>query len=245
MKWLLLALLASSIAANAADSIPVSQPTVSQLTGRFRGGALGCMINLELKENGDYKATWNGCLGEYGDAKGTWTVSGTVITLNPVNESRSLIGHLHLLNIIKKKGDFVFAPDLSDKTCFNYSDGDSVLHRLKPVPITEAVSIAPPGPPLKKYITTAKKTTILKKKRVKLNCNLFPFDQKNAKVICEVDSDMEVFIEEQRVEVKDGKAERYLAYDVWESPRSVVRIRAIDRHGTEITQTLKVYIDYQ
>jgi hypothetical protein len=88
-----------------------------------------------LNDAGNFTATWDGCLGEYGAAKGTWTVAGSLITLKPAAETGLMKGHLRQLNIVRTKDAFVFVPDLKDDYYRKYgANAYSAFHKQTPKP---------------------------------------------------------------------------------------------------------------
>ncbi len=95
MRVALLIICAAAPILYSGDMPLLSPPTVSQLIGNYyRGDHMGYNISLNLNKNGEYSASWHGCLGEYGTATGAWSLTGFVITLNPVNETGMMKDHL-------------------------------------------------------------------------------------------------------------------------------------------------------
>jgi hypothetical protein len=76
----------------------------------YRGDGLGYNISLTLKENGKYTAEWHGCLGKYGEASGTWSLTDKRITFTPTKEENLMQGYLRSLDVLKFKGDWIFVP---------------------------------------------------------------------------------------------------------------------------------------
>jgi hypothetical protein len=245
MRRVLAILLTAAVAMIAADPPLATPPNASQLAGiYYTGDHLGYNINLELKANGEYSASWHGCLGLYGTAFGNWTLSGTVITLNPINETDMMKGHLRVLNVVKKGDDFAFVPDLKDDFYQKYGvDEHSAFIRQKPSPTAAPEPATPPLPPRERLTTTERKTNKLTKPKFKLDCKLFTYDIHNVLTTCEVDPGTQVFINDQPAELKDGIPQRMVAFE--HEPPFIVTIRAIDKNGNKKTQTIKAQIQYQ
>ena len=138
MKRTLLILLLATITGCSTPSAPEAQhqPTAKQLAGSYyRGDGTGYNVTIEFNDSGNYTAVWRGCLGEYGTAKGTWSVAGTFVTLKPTAETGMMKGHLRQLNIVRKNDAFVFVPDLKDDYYRKYGADDySAFHKQKPKP---------------------------------------------------------------------------------------------------------------
>src|SRR4051812_26428078 len=71
----------------------------------YCGDGLGYNIYLELRPTGTYEATWHGCFGKYGTAKGKWREEAAQIVLTPSEEKDMMKGHLTTLLIITVKGE--------------------------------------------------------------------------------------------------------------------------------------------
>jgi hypothetical protein len=55
----------------------------SRLAGEYYvGDGAGYNLHLDLKEGGNYKCTWKGCLGVYGTASGTWSINNVGLLLS-------------------------------------------------------------------------------------------------------------------------------------------------------------------
>lgn len=76
----------------------------------YRGDGTGYNIHLTLKSEGSYTAEWHGCLGKYGDARGTWRLNGSRIMFSPSSETDMMQGHLRTLDVMRFEGDWVFLP---------------------------------------------------------------------------------------------------------------------------------------
>ena len=138
MKRTLLIVLFGALTSCSTPAAPESaqQPTARQLTGSYyRGDHTGYNVTIDLNDSGNYTATWDGCLGNYGTARGTWSVAGTIITLKPTAETGMMKGHLRHLNLVRKNDTFVFVPDLKDDYYRKYgSDDYSAFHKQKTKP---------------------------------------------------------------------------------------------------------------
>ena len=98
----------------------------------YRGDGLGYNILLDLSHDGSYGAEWHGCLGLYGTARGSWSVSGEQILLSPSKEKDMLEGHLRQLDVVKHGDQWILvqsddrefydAHGLSAYSCFQNRD---------------------------------------------------------------------------------------------------------------------------
>ncbi len=66
----------------------------------YNVGVVSKNIQLTLKPDGSYLATWHGCLGVYGEASGNWRLSERTIVLSPFRETGVLEGFLRTLEIL-------------------------------------------------------------------------------------------------------------------------------------------------
>jgi hypothetical protein len=88
---------------------PKAPPDAKVVAGSYYcGDGLGYNVTLILETNGTYTGEWNGCLGKYGEASGTWKVSGKRIILTPEMEEGNMKGHLRTLDIMKYKRGWIF-----------------------------------------------------------------------------------------------------------------------------------------
>ena len=128
---LLLMLLVSHPFCAVAELAGAQQASAAELAGRYyRGDGTGYNVTIVLDESGGYRATWIGCLGEYGTAKGSWSVSGSLVALSPDFESGMMKGHLQVLHIVAKDDVQVLVPDLDDDYYKKYgADKYSAFHR--------------------------------------------------------------------------------------------------------------------
>lgn len=78
------------------------------------GDGLGYNISLELREPDEYRATWRGCLGEYGTARGKWRVSGAVLRFSPCEETGKMKGHLRQARVTRQGRQIKVASEADD-----------------------------------------------------------------------------------------------------------------------------------
>jgi hypothetical protein len=90
---------------------PEAPPNAGAIAGSYyRGDGRGYNIYLTLKEDGKYTAEWHGCLGQYGEASGLWTLNDKRITFKPSREEGMMKGHLKALDVLKYKSAWIFVP---------------------------------------------------------------------------------------------------------------------------------------
>jgi hypothetical protein len=105
-----LLMMAHAIAGEIDKGVPGAPPNAQAVAGSYYcGDGLGYNVTLTLKDNGTYSGEWQGCLGKYGEASGTWTLSDKRIVLTPTNEEGNMKGHLRTLDVMKYKGGWIFA----------------------------------------------------------------------------------------------------------------------------------------
>lgn len=75
----------------------------------YWGEGLGYNIALDLRGSGEYRATWDGCLGEYGTAEGRWGLSGRVLHFKPSKETGKMKGHLRSARVTHTRPKVVIA----------------------------------------------------------------------------------------------------------------------------------------
>src|SRR5437660_2439799 len=99
----------------------------------YRGDGLGYNIQLMLNRDGTYHASWRGCLGLYGTARGTWTLARNIVTLTPVAETGQMVGHVRRVLVVMfrkrpllvpegRQGDFFVKHGPSKFSCFSRPD---------------------------------------------------------------------------------------------------------------------------
>ena len=84
--------------------------TASRLPGTYYSGdGLGRMVTVALNSDGTFYSDWQGCLGVYGEASGTWTLQGDQITFKPADEHQILVGYLRQATTVHRDGRLGFA----------------------------------------------------------------------------------------------------------------------------------------
>lgn len=92
--------------------------TADRLPGLYYSGdGLGRMVTVVLQPDGTFTSDWQGCLGVYGEADGTWTLQGDQIIFEPAGEHDLLVGYLRRATTIQHKGrlGFARAQDMSNE----------------------------------------------------------------------------------------------------------------------------------
>ncbi len=96
----------------------------------YRGDGLGYNLYLDLRADGKYNAQWKGCLGLYGEARGTWTVIDDKVVFTPRKETGMMKDHLKELHIVQHAGQTVFVSDLHDDYYEKYGPDERIaFHR--------------------------------------------------------------------------------------------------------------------
>jgi len=117
-------------------SIPAKVET-RQLAGEwYRGDGLGYNLTLTVGEDGRYRATWNGCVGEYGRAAGTWSQRNGHVSLSPTEETEMMVNHLRELTVVTYRGKLLLVPSGRDGNFFvEHGPSDySCFHREADLP---------------------------------------------------------------------------------------------------------------
>ena len=65
----------------------------------YTGDGLGVNITIHFRPDGSYSADWFGCMGRYGRAAGSWTLTASVVELTPTLEEDMLKGFLRRLEV--------------------------------------------------------------------------------------------------------------------------------------------------
>ena len=82
----------------------------SHLPGTYYSGdGLGRMVTVILRPDGTFFSDWQGCLGVYGEADGTWKLQGDQITFASTSEHDLLVGYLRQATTIQRDGRLGFA----------------------------------------------------------------------------------------------------------------------------------------
>lgn len=87
------------VATTQAATQPSVRTTVSYREW-YTGDGLGVNITLYLEDDYSYRATWDGCLGRYGTASGTWSRTGDIVDLAPDREDGMLEDFLIKLELV-------------------------------------------------------------------------------------------------------------------------------------------------
>ena len=91
----------------------------------YRGDRLSYNLHLNLNSDGSYDAECKGCLGTYGDARGTWRLDDSRITFSPSRETGMMEGRLRQLDILPFNSGWVLLP--TDKEDRKFYDKWGVL----------------------------------------------------------------------------------------------------------------------
>lgn len=84
----------------------------AQLPGSYYSGdGLGRNVTVVLAADGRFSSNWQGCLGLYGQAHGTWQLDGERLLFNPLDEDDALAGYLREATTVRHEGRFGFARD--------------------------------------------------------------------------------------------------------------------------------------
>lgn len=87
-----------------------TRASVGELPGTYYSGdGLGRNVTVVLNPDGTFTSDWQGCLGVYGEADGTWQLQGDQILFTPANERESLAGYLRQATTIRHGGRLGFA----------------------------------------------------------------------------------------------------------------------------------------
>ena len=92
----------------------VSDATIRAAPGQlpgtyYSGDGLGRMVTVTLQPDGTYFGDWQGCLGVYGEANGTWKLQGDQIIFASTDEHDLLVGYLRRATTIQHHGRLGFA----------------------------------------------------------------------------------------------------------------------------------------
>lgn len=104
----LLFLAAAGIVGCATDA--TVRTNISDLAGTYYSGdGLGRNVTVVLKPDGTFTSDWQGCLGVYGEAEGSWQLRGDQIVFSPANEQEIMAGYLRQATTIRHSGQLGFA----------------------------------------------------------------------------------------------------------------------------------------
>jgi hypothetical protein len=91
----------------------------------YMGDGLGVNITIHFRPDSTYSAEWFGCLGRYGRAAGSWTLSDSVVELAPTLEEDMLKGFLRRLELESgEKPKHLFRLVLGSDGAWSRDDGD-------------------------------------------------------------------------------------------------------------------------
>ncbi|UHQ23789.1 YgdI/YgdR family lipoprotein [Lysobacter sp. 5GHs7-4] len=86
------------------------QTTSGQFAGEYYSGdGLGRAVTVVLRPDHTFESDWQGCLGVYGTARGTWQLQGDQLVFAPVEEDKDLVGFLRQATTIRHDGRLGFA----------------------------------------------------------------------------------------------------------------------------------------
>jgi len=73
----------------------------------YCGDGTGYNVDLTLGPDGAYTAEWQGCLGTYGQAAGTWKLVDGLVAFTPSKETDMMRSHLRGLEVLKFQGHWI------------------------------------------------------------------------------------------------------------------------------------------
>jgi hypothetical protein len=100
----------------------------------YRGDGLSYNLDLILRTNGEYTAKWHSCLYKSGEASGSWSLSGRLITFTPPLDGEMLRGQLKAVELRQANGEWELVPTdgqgerahdqngVTPKACFQRSE---------------------------------------------------------------------------------------------------------------------------
>ena len=98
-----------ALAGEIEKGVPEAPPNTKAVAGSYYcGDGKGYNVTLTLKSDDTYFGEWHGCLGNYGEASGTWKLSDKQIVLTPKKEKNMMEGHLKTLDVMKYKDGWIF-----------------------------------------------------------------------------------------------------------------------------------------
>ncbi|MFP7723645.1 hypothetical protein [Lysobacter sp. A3-1-A15] len=97
-----------ALAGCATDSIVHATP--DELPGTYYSGdGLGRNITVVLRPDGSFSSNWQGCLGVYGQAEGSWRLQGDQLLFHSASEQEMLAGYLRSATTVRHGGKLGFA----------------------------------------------------------------------------------------------------------------------------------------
>jgi hypothetical protein len=88
-------------------TVPKSVQASDIVGDYYVGDGLGYNIHLHLGADASYDATWTGCLGVYGTAKGTWRLESASIAFSPNEETEMMKEYLTRLDVLDYLGELI------------------------------------------------------------------------------------------------------------------------------------------
>lgn len=86
------------------------RPALQDLPGRYYSGdGLGRLVYVTLEPNGAFTGNWEGCLGVYGQAEGTWRLEGDQVVFEHQSASGDLAGYLSRATTVRHSGKLALA----------------------------------------------------------------------------------------------------------------------------------------
>lgn len=86
------------------------RPALQDMPGRYYSGdGLGRLVYVTLEPNGTFTSDWQGCLGAYGQAGGTWRLEGDQLVFEHQAASGDLAGYLGRATTVRHDGKLGFA----------------------------------------------------------------------------------------------------------------------------------------
>lgn len=109
MTWLVVCCALLLVLAGCAADATV-RVSAADLPGTYYSGdGMGRNVTVVLNGDGTFTSDWQGCLGAYGQARGTWLLEGDQVLFSPANEQEMLTGYLRQATTIRHAGQLGFA----------------------------------------------------------------------------------------------------------------------------------------
>jgi hypothetical protein len=96
-------------AAGCATDATVRVPILDMPGRYYSGDGLGRNVYVTLKSDGAFVSDWQGCLGVYGQAEGTWRLEGDQVVFEHQAASGELAGYLRRATTVRHEGTLGFA----------------------------------------------------------------------------------------------------------------------------------------
>ena len=104
----------------------------------YSGDGLGRNVSFTLSADGSFTGSWHGCMGNYGEAKGTWRRSNGHVLFSPSSETGMMVGHLIDLEVKKNGDNYILVPTSAPERKFFDKFGplrSSCFHNTDKTPI--------------------------------------------------------------------------------------------------------------